>query len=253
MPDKLHIGTSGWSYKDWLGVFYPDSTKQSDYLSYYAKQFSSVEIDSTFYAIPRKTTVQNWYDKTPDTFTFALKTPQIITHEKRLNNCEDEWNQFIQTAQLLKHKLGPIVLQFDYKFNFNEHFTLLSKFLANTDFNDFKLCVEIRNKDWHNSNFYDLLKEYNVALVLNDLYYMPRIIELTANFVYVRLLGNRKQIPDDFSHVRINRDKDLNWWADWINQFIEKELEVWVYSNNRYQGHAPSTITELQKRLSKSA
>jgi uncharacterized protein YecE (DUF72 family) len=248
----LHIGTSGWSYKDWLGVFYPDSTKQSDYLPHYAKRFNSVEVDSTFYAIPRKTTVQNWYDKTPDTFTFSLKVPQIITHEKRLNNCESEWNQFVQTAQLLKHKLGPIVLQFDYKFQFNEHVSILSEFLKSHNFNDLKLCIEIRNKDWHNLDFYDLLRKHNVALVLNDLYYMPRIIELTSDFVYVRLLGNRKQIPDDFSHVRVNRDKDLDWWAEWVNQFIEKELEVWVYSNNRYQGHAPSTITELQNRLSKS-
>jgi uncharacterized protein YecE (DUF72 family) len=247
----IHIGTSGWSYKDWLGVFYPDSTKQSDYLSYYAKRFNSVEIDSTFYGIPRKSTVQNWYDKTPDIFTFALKTPQIITHEKRLNNCENEWDQFVQTTQLLRHKLGPVVLQFDYKFQFTKHFSLLNEFFKNNIYKSLKLCVEIRNKDWHNSDFYDLLRKYNVALVLNDLYYMPRIVELTTGFVYIRLLGNRKQIPNDFSHVRVNRDKDLDWWADWINQFIEKELEVWVYSNNRYQGHAPSTISELKKRIEK--
>ncbi|MBN1406388.1 MAG: DUF72 domain-containing protein [Calditrichaceae bacterium] len=247
----IHLGTSGWSYKDWLGVFYPDLTKQADYLPFYAKKFDSVEVDSTFYAIPRKTTVQNWYDKTPDTFTFSLKVPQIITHEKRLNNCESEWNQFVQTAQLLKHKLGPIVLQFDYKFQFNEHFFLLNEFLKIYNFKDIKLCVEIRNKDWHNLDFYDLLRKHNVALVLNDLYYMPRIIELTSDFVYVRLLGNRKQIPDDFSHVRVKRDMDLDWWADWIHKFIEKELDVWVYSNNRYQGHAPATIAELQKRVAK--
>jgi len=248
MP-KIYIGTSGWSYKDWLGVFYPDSTRQSEFLPYYSSKFNSVEVDSTFYAIPRKTTVQNWYDITPDNFTFALKTPQIITHEKRLNHCELEWNQFIQTVQLLKHKLGPVVLQFDYKFRFDEHFSLLDEFLTNNVYKDIKLCAEIRNTNWHNSQFYDLLGKHKVALVLNDLYYMPRIVEITADFVFVRLLGNRKQIPNDFSHVCVNRDKDLDWWADWINQFLEKELEVWVYSNNRYQGHAPSTITELQKRL----
>ena len=250
MQYKIHIGTSGWSYKDWLGVFYPDATKKSEYLPYYASKFKSVEVDSTFYAIPRTTTVQNWFDITPDNFTFSLKTPQIITHEKRLIDCENEWNQFIQTAQILKHKLGPIVLQFDYKFKFTEHFSILDTFLSSDNFNDIKLCVEIRNKDWHNPEFYDLLRKHEVALVLNDLYYMPRIIELTADFVFIRLLGNRKQIPNDFSHVRINRHNDLNWCADWINQFLEKELEIWVYSNNRYQGHAPSTIAELQKRLS---
>ena len=152
--------------------------------------------------------------------------------------------------QILKHKLGPIVLQFDYKFKFEEHISVLDVFLSKNPYNKIKLCVEIRNKDWHNPEFYDLLRKHKVALVLNDLYYMPRIVEITADFVFIRLLGNRKQIPDDFSHVRVNRDKDLDWWSDWINQFLEKELEVWVYSNNRYQGHAPSTITELQKRIS---
>ena len=250
MQTKIHIGTSGWSYRDWLGVFYPKKSKQSEYLSYYAAKFNSVEVDSTFYAIPRTTTVQNWFDITPENFTFSLKTPQIITHEKRLSNCENEWNQFIQTVQILKHKLGPIVLQFDYKFKFEEHISVLDVFLSKNPYNNIKLCVEIRNKDWHNPEFYDLLRKHKVALVLNDLYYMPRIVEITADFVFIRLLGNRKQIPDDFSYVRVNRDKDLDWWSDWINQFLEKELEVWVYSNNRYQGHAPSTITELQKRIS---
>ena len=250
MPN-IYMGTSGWSYKDWLGVFYPDYTKQSEYLPYYANKFNSVEVDSTFYAIPRETTVLNWFSITPENFTFSLKTPQIITHEKRLNHCENEWNQFIQTVQLLKYKLGPIILQFDYKFRFNEHFSLLDEFFSKNVYKDVKLCTEIRNKDWHTKEFYDLLRKHKIALVLNDLYYMPRVIELTADFVYIRLLGNRKQIPNNFSKVRVNRDEDLDWWADWINKFLEKELEVWVYSNNRYQGHAPSTIVELKKRIEK--
>jgi len=251
MIPKIHIGTSGWSYKDWLGVFYPENIKQSEYLSYYASKFNSVEVDSTFYAIPRKSTVENWFKITPDQFTFALKTPQIITHEKRLLDCEQEWNQFIEIAGLLKHKLGPIILQFDYKFKFTEQIAVLDAFLSKYKNDNVKLCVEIRNKDWHKTDFYDMLRSHNVPLVLNDLYYMPRIIELTGEFAFIRLLGNRKQIPDDFTHVRVNRDKDLDWWTDWIGKFLEKELEVWVYSNNRYQGHAPSTIDELQKRLEK--
>ncbi|MEJ2052878.1 MAG: DUF72 domain-containing protein [Calditrichaceae bacterium] len=251
MQVKIHIGTSGWSYKDWLGVFYPGNTKQSQYLPYYASKFNSVEVDSTFYAIPRRSTVQNWFNITPDEFTFALKTPQIITHEKRLVGCEKEWNQFIETACLLKHKLGPIVLQFDYKFKYSDNLSKLDKFLSDHTAVGMKLCVEIRNRDWHKAQFYDMLRKHKVPLVLNDLYYMPRIIELTGDFVFIRLLGNRKQIPDDFTHVRVNRDNDLDWWTEWIDKFLEKELEVWVYSNNRYQGHAPSTIYELQKRLDK--
>ena len=249
MNKKIHIGASGWSYKDWLGVFYPENTKSKDYLSCYSRVFDTVEVDSTFYGIPRTSTIENWYKVTPDHFKFSLKVPQIITHEKRLINCESEWQQFLSTISLLKQKLGPVILQFDYKFLFDEHFKALSDFLDHNKLEQFKLGIEVRNKNWHKPEFYDLLKKYNVGLVLSDLYYMPRVIELTADFTYIRLIGNRKQIPDDFSHSRINRDQDLDWWVDWIEKFLEKELEVWVYSNNHYQGHSPDTIKSIFKRL----
>lgn len=250
MKPTIHIGTSGWSYKDWLGPFYPPETKQSDYLQHYAAQFKTVEIDSTFYAIPRISTVENWYERTPDSFVFSPKVPKEITHDKRLSECTSTWDRYLHTMQILKHKLGPIVLQFDYKFNFKDHFSVLESFLS-AHHQEARMCVEVRHKSWHVPEFFEMLREYNVALVLNDLYYMPRKIELTADFTYVRLLGNRKQIPDDFSHVRINRDKDFHWWTDWIRKFQEKELEVFVYSNNRYQGHAPATIRAIQEHLDK--
>lgn len=248
MESRIHIGTSGWSYKDWLGPFYPPGTKQTEYLQHYATQLKTVEIDSTFYAIPRVTTVENWFDRTPDTFIFSPKAPKLITHDKRLTDCDSDWNRYLQTMQILKQKLGPIVLQFDYKFNFKDHFSILESFLEKHH-QDARLCVEIRHKNWHTAEFFEMLRQYNVALVLNDLYYMPRKIELTADFTYIRLLGNRKQIPDDFSNARINRDKDFDWWTEWIRKFQEKELEVFIYSNNRYQGHAPATIRSIQERL----
>ena len=102
--NRIHIGTSGWSYKDWLDVFYPVGTKQADYLSFYAKKYDTVEIDSTFYAIPRVSTVEGWFNKTPGHFKFALKVPQVITHEKRLSACESDWEFFISTIQNLKRR-----------------------------------------------------------------------------------------------------------------------------------------------------
>ncbi|MHB2154898.1 DUF72 domain-containing protein [Calditrichota bacterium GD2] len=245
---RLYIGTSGWSYRDWKGVFYPEQIKQAQYLNHYSRHFNSVEVDSTFYGIPRLTTVENWFAQTPEDFIFTLKVPQIITHEKRLQNCRAEWEAFLETTAGLKQKRGALILQFDYKFNFGDYFRALDDFLAEHA-GQAKLAVEIRNRGWHNEQFYSMLKERGVALVLNDLYYMPRVVKLTAPFTIVRLLGNRKQIPDDFTHVRVNREDDLNWWAERIEQFLEKELEVYVYSNNRYQGHAPSTIRTLMQKL----
>jgi uncharacterized protein YecE (DUF72 family) len=247
-PGKLFIGTSGWSYKDWVGPFYPEGTKAADYLSIYTKKYNTVEVDSTFYGIPRETTVQKWAKVSANNFVFSPKVPQEITHELRLEKCDHIWERYLNTMRILGPKLGPIVLQFDYKFKYKEHFEVLEHFL-HQHAQEARLCVEIRNRDWHQESFYEMLAKFNTALILNDLYYMPRIVKLTANFTYIRLLGNRKQIPDDFSHARVNRDKDLDWWAKWINRILERELEVYVYSNNRYQGHAPTTIEQLQGLL----
>src|ERR687887_1637926 len=98
---KLYLGTQGWSYKDWLGVFYPKGTDQGDYLEEYAKHFNTVEIDSTFYAIPRETTVQGWRERTPAGFVFAAKFPQMITHEKMLADAQMETHAFLATMGLL--------------------------------------------------------------------------------------------------------------------------------------------------------
>jgi len=246
--NKIHIGTSGWSYKDWVGPFYPKGTKQGDYLTYFASKFDTVEIDSTFYGIPRITTVEKWVAITPDHFLFSPKVPQEITHKKRLSNCDSEWREYIDTMKLLGPKLGPVVLQFDFKFNFKDHFSNLEKFLE-AYAGQVRLCVEIRHKSWLNDNFYDLLKHYNVALVLNDIYYMPRLTKITADFTYIRFLGNRKLVPDDFSHRRVDRAKDLDWWHEWIEKFLTEDLEVFAYSNNRYEGFAPATIIELMTKF----
>jgi uncharacterized protein YecE (DUF72 family) len=247
---KLYIGTSGWSYKDWVGPFYPKGTAAGDYLQIYSKMLNTVEIDSTFYGIPRESIIIKWKESTPHGFIFCPKVPSEITHDNRLENSDGIWERFLNTMNLLDDKLGPVVLQFDYKFSYEEHLNNLKAFLDRHS-DEVQICVEIRNRNWHREEFYELLQKYNTALVLNDLYYMPRVVRLTADFTYVRLLGNRKQIPDNFSHVRVNRDKDLDWWSHWIEEFLEKELEVYVYSNNRYQGHAPTTIELLQNRLNK--
>ena len=248
MGSKLFIGTSGWAYKDWKNVFYPQSLKASAYLKFYSQHFNSVEVDSTFYGIPRISTVQNWFKQTPPDFVFSLKVPQTITHEKRLQNCDLEWQTFLEVISILEHKRGPLILQFDYKFDFKTFFHPLKRFLQQHDSN-VRLAVEIRHKSWHQASFYQMLKDYKVALILQDLYYMPRLLEVTTDFTLIRLLGNRKQITNDFSQVRVQRTKDLAWWAERIKRFLEQDLTVYVYSNNHYQGHAPDTIRSLLNRL----
>ncbi len=113
MP-PLFIGTSAFTAAGWEGTFYPEGTKPADFLRHYAQHFNSVEVDSTFYRTPSKTSVQGWANKTPDGFVFAAKIPQVITHEKVLVDCDAEFKQFMEAMDILGEKLGPLLFQFGY-------------------------------------------------------------------------------------------------------------------------------------------
>lgn len=248
MEKRLHLGTAGWSYKDWLGPFYPKGTKPRDYLSYFSSKFDSVEIDSTFYAVPEEHIIQRWKECAGSDFLFCPKFPQIITHEKRLTDCALELDLYLGRIQKLGGKLGPQVLQFDYRFT-PKYLPALGDFLAQLP-SDYQYAVEIRNRNWLGLNeFFELLEYHHCALVMQDIYYMPRFFKLTAPFTYIRLLGDRRAVPDDFSHVRIDRERELSDWAGRIVQMLEEGIEVYTYVNNRYQGHAPATALNLKKKI----
>ena len=146
---RIHLGTSSFTAAGWAGSFYPKGLKHSEYLAFYSDHFNTVEIDSTFYACPSPSTVKGWAHKTPDDFIFAVKVPQTITHEKVLVDCDEEFNQFVQTMSILDRKLGPMVLQFPY-FNsdlFQTPVQFLSRLRAfpKKTPTGYKLAVEIRN------------------------------------------------------------------------------------------------------------
>ena len=175
---SLYIGTSAFTAAGWEGSFYPVGMKPAEYLTFYATKFDTVEVDSTFYRTPTMATVQDWRDKTPNGFVFAAKVPQVITHEKVLVDCDEEFNQFVLTIDLLGEKLGPLLLQFGY-FNkkaflgVNDFLARLRPFLKRLP-KDHKFVVEIRNKNWLVPQFIETLREHRVALALIDQSWMPR-------------------------------------------------------------------------------
>jgi uncharacterized protein YecE (DUF72 family) len=253
----LLLGTSAFTANGWAGAFYPPSMKPHDFLSYYAKQFKTVEIDSTYYGTPSAATVTSWYEKTPPDFVFAAKVPQVVTHEKVLKDCEAEFDEFIDRMGLLGEKLGPLVLQFrwfnKYEIQADEFFLRLRFFLQRLkDLPTIRFVVEIRNKAWLDKRLTDLLREYNVALALTDLSNMPRPWEVkdgldlvTADFVYVRWLGDRKGIEaltTTWDKTVIDRTDDLKNWATLFRQFLSRNLKVYAYANNHYSGYGPGTV-----------
>ncbi len=246
--ESIYLGTQGWSYKGWVGNFYPEKTQPSNYLVEYARRYRAVEIDSTAYGTPRPDTVQQWYQNTPEDFRFTAKFPQAITHDKMLKNVEQETAHFLATIKLLAEKLGPLLLQFPYQFK-PEQFDRLADFLAALP-TDFRYAVEVRHRGWLNDKLFDLLSQHRMAFALTDYAYMPRMERTTTDFTYVRWLGNRKQVPDnEFGEVRINREAELDRWSQVIARLLDEGTTVWGFANNHYQGHSPATVNALQERL----
>jgi uncharacterized protein YecE (DUF72 family) len=258
------LGTSAFTANGWQGSFYPPGMKSRDFLSFYATQFATVEIDSTFYGCPSSRTVTNWAARTPEDFIFSVKVPQIITHEKVLVDCHAEFEEFVKTMDILGPKLGPMVFQFPlfdrWKFPKQDHFlAVLEPFLKRLPA-DHKFVVEIRNKNWLDARFADLLREYKVGLALTDTSFVPRPWEIkekfdliTADFIYVRLLGDRKgieQLTKTWDKVVVDRTDEIQDWVKFLRPIVRRGEKLFVYANNHYAGHGPATVQQFLKAWS---
>jgi uncharacterized protein YecE (DUF72 family) len=252
------LGTSAFTADGWEGSFYPRGMQSRDFLSYYATQFATVEVDSTFYGCPSASTVNNWAARTPEDSIFSVKIPQVITHEKALVDCDSEFEEFVKTMDILGPKLGPMLFQFPFfdrwKFPKQESFlAVLVPFLKKLP-TDHKFVVEIRNKKWLDGRFADTLREYKIALALTDTSFVPRPWEMkekfdliTADFAYVRWLGDRKRIEKQtttWDKAIIDRSSDLRNWVDLLREMVMKKKlrKLFAFANNHYAGHAPATV-----------
>src|ERR1700681_3203068 len=258
---SLYIGTSAFTAAGWEGSFYPKGAKPADFLRYYVQHFNSVEVDSTFYRVPSATTVQGWANKTPNGFVFAAKVPQFITHEKVLVDCDTEFKQFVVVMELLGDKLGPLLLQFGYfkKIAFvggNDFLARLRPFLKKLP-RDHKFALEIRNRHWLVPQFVDTLREHGVALALIDQSWMPRPSTLfekfdpiTADFTYVRWLGDRKEIEKQtkvWDKIIVDRRADLAEWVEVLKAVHRRKIQILAFANNHYAGYGPDTIEQFRE------
>lgn len=275
-PTNLRVGTSSWSSTDWRGTFYPESIKPADMISAYAQQLSTVEIDSTWYQMPSRSMVDAWDARTPAGFVFSAKVPRVISHEKQLEDCEAELNEFVSVMSRLGNKLGPLVLQFPYvaKGKDADEYATDARFLARLEKfvgllpDNFQWAIEIRNSRWVRAEFLDVLREHKIALVFIDYYTMdplPKLAQrgdvVTAPFVYIRFLGNHKEMDravesarsegersSDWGSLLVDRTEQLKFWLPPIRRIVEKQVPVYVYFNNHYAGYAPGSV-ELFSRL----
>ena len=205
-------------------------------------------------------TVNEWAQRVPAGFIFSVKIPQIITHDKILVDCDDEFELFVDTMDILDDKLGPMIFQFPY-FNrsvfrtADEFLARLKAFLPKLPA-DYKFAIEIRNKSWLTEEFADLLHKHKVALVLVDRPRMPRPEEwlrgfnpITADWTYIRWLGDRKgieEITKTFNKVVVDRKEDIRSWVDVCYQIKKRGVLIYAYANNHYAGHGPATIEQFR-------
>lgn len=238
---KAHIGTMGWSYTFWIGNFYPSELKSKAFLAEYAKHFDTVELDNTFYRIPSSNTVKAWKEQTPESFLFSAKFPRIITHVKMLRSCETETDIFISRMVQLQNKLGPLLLQFPSTFG-SKQFLLLQDFLPILP-KGYRYAVEVRNKTIDKERLLRLLRDNGVSLVHVTLPILQE--ELTAEFVYMRLEGDRKKVDGTLGKTEVDRTEDISKWASQITDILNQKMEVFAYFSKFYSGFPPSDAQQI--------
>ncbi len=265
-PSLFRLGTSSWSCADWVGKFYEPGTESRDFIAAYARKRNTVEIDSTFYAVPRASTVEGWRDRTPEDFVFAAKAPQAITHQKFLQGCDADLKAFVNTMSILGPRLGPLLLQFPYyaKDSGVTRDAFLERLVAflPTLPDGFAWAVEVRNKTWIGKALLDLLSEHRVTLALIDHPWMSRPDELFAKdgilsgpFAYIRWLGDRYGIEKKtttWNETVVDRRGDLERWVPHIKALLDRRFQIFGYVNNHYAGYAPATLDLLEELLAKT-
>jgi uncharacterized protein YecE (DUF72 family) len=248
------LGTQGWDYPDWAESFYPSGTKPAARLEVYGRAFHTVEVDTTAYAVPADPVVRNWKSRVPAGFVFALKVPQTITHERRLKDATTLLRRFLDRIGQLEEHLGPVLVQLSPGFRPNDTSrSVLRDFLGALP-QEFRWAVEFRHPGWLAPATLELLKSRNVALVLADGRWVRRemmvelAIEPTADFAYLRWLGQDRRLTD-FSRAQLDRDDELKVWSQLVDTLQQRVSTVYGYFSNNYQGHAPQSARQFQKLL----
>ncbi len=264
-PPGVQVGCQGWNYDDWVTppasaapVFYPRGTRPADMLSLYARAFETVEVDSTFYAVPSAAAVEGWGRKTPEGFTLALKLPQSITHEHSLRGgaALEVLAEFCARARLLGAKLAAVLVQLPPQFEATpENFRALREFLPALP-RDVRFAVEFRDPFWFEEEVAEVFARHaHVSLALVEGPWVTRgrvwraaeVALRETEFAYVRWMGARDLTR--FHRVERAQDANLALWAEALERLARRVPEVFAYFSNFYEGHAPASANKLKRLL----
>jgi uncharacterized protein YecE (DUF72 family) len=238
MTGAIRIGTSGWNYKHWFGLFYPKGMAQEDMLAFYAARFDTVEINNTFYHLPLIKTFGRWRERVPESFLFAVKGSRFITHMKKLKAPKTSSKKLFNRIKRLKQTLGPVLFQLPPGWRCNEQ--RLAAFL-NALPPEHKYVFEFREESWLRPEVYELLARHNAAFCIHDFRAKPTPRIITADFTYVRMHG-----PTAAAYSGSYPPEVLNEWARQIDSWRQQLKQVYVYFNNDIGGHAIHNALELR-------
>jgi uncharacterized protein YecE (DUF72 family) len=239
----LHVGTSGWSYGEWDQVFYPAEVKSTqDRLHFYSQHFSSVEVNYSFYHLPKQETYLKWAGVVPPEFLFTLKASRFITHIQKLQGIKESWSRFITNAQVLGNRLGPILFQFAP--SFRADLKRLSHFLAllrQDPTGPIYPVFEFRHPSWFIQTTYAILREAGVSLCIAHSARYPCVEEITSDLVYYRFHGPEALFASWYS------DGELRSWAKRIKPLLKSGKSIYIYFNNTLNGYAVENAKTLCK------
>lgn len=226
---NLNVGTSGYSYKEWKGSFYPDKISAKEMLNYYAERLSTVEINATFYRMPQKSMLEHWKEQVPKNFRFSLKAPQRVTHFKRLKEVEQETSYFLETASVLGEQLGVVLYQLPP--NMKKDLERLEAFV-NIVPPAPRSAFEFRHPSWFDDDVLEVLRSHNLALCISDTDDLPvSHIDKTADWGYLRLR-------------RVNYS--LENLQDWLGQIRkQKWQETFVFFKHEDEGTGPKLAAQF--------
>jgi len=230
----FHVGTSGYNYPEWRGTFYPEKFPTSKMLAYYAERFTTVEVNYTFYRMPTPALLEGWAKGTPEAFTFTLKAPRRITHDSKLQRCEELTQVFCKTASGLGPKLGVLLFQLPPTFKRDD--AVLGAFIDLLP-EGTRAAFEFRHASWHDQAVFDLLRRRNLALCVADSEKMSTPVVATADYAYFRLRDEGYG------------DSDIQRWASAIAG-LEGPRDAYVYFKHEEQGKGPAFASSLLKHVS---
>jgi len=236
----VRVGCSGWVYKHWRGLFYPEGLPQKRWFERYSEEFDTVEINASFYRLPLPTTFDGWREKAPPGFRYAVKANRFITHLKKLVGCDEEIDRFIELARRLGPTLGPILYQLPP--SLHRDLPRLDAFLSRLP-GDVEQVVEFRHKSWYDEEVLGVLDRHGVGFVTHDLKGLASPRWASGRTAYVRFHGTAGKYHGRYS------DDALVGWTDWLLEQTLAGRSAWAYFNNDIHGHAIEDAQTLKSMV----